>query len=143
MPGRAYIEGKETQEILEKLEGEPPVGNFTAANWNSGVATSGNAGADLCYIGAVGERNKVLSLLVSIRNLTVGANVTVRMYHLINGTEDEVYNQTFIAGTDPNGLWIINGTVGIHDVLRVELLSNNAGDDGAIVRYDYMLEAMQ
>jgi len=53
-----------------------------------------------------------------------------------------VYEQSFTGGTDPDGLWIINGTVGIHEALRVEVESNNAADNGLAVNYDYMLEAM-
>lgn len=126
----------------DNLAGEAPVGGNPTANWNSGAATSGNAGADLVTIGAAGIRYKIHSLLVSMANLTPGATVRIRIFILVNGTEQEVYNQTFIQGTDPDGLWIINGTIGIHDSLRVELHSNNAADDGAVVEYDYMLEAM-
>jgi len=53
-----------------------------------------------------------------------------------------VYDQTFDATSDPPGLWIVNGTIGIHEVLRVSLQSNNATDDGKAVHYDYMLEVM-
>ena len=60
----------------------------------------------------------------------------------VNGIERKVYNQPFTQGTDPDGLWIVNGTIGIHEALRVEVQSDNAGDNGASIDYDYMLEAM-
>jgi len=60
----------------------------------------------------------------------------------VKGTERKVYDQTFDATADPPGLWIVNGTIGIHEVLRVTLQSNNAADDDKDVDYDYMLEAM-
>jgi len=121
-------------------ECRPYVGCATA-NWNSGTATSGNPGAELVTIGADDTEYKLHSLVVGISSLTDGATVRVRLFMEVNGVEQEVYNQTFLKGTDPNGLWIVNGTVGIHEVLRVELHNDNAADDGKAVSYDYMLEA--
>ena len=126
----------------DKLSGELPESDSVTANWNSGLASSGNAGADLVSVGASDTRYKLHSLLVNIANMTLGAAITVRIYTQVNGAEQEVYNQSFTQGTDPNGLWIVNGTVGIHEVLRVEVYSNQASDDGIAVDYDYMLEAM-
>jgi hypothetical protein len=116
--------------------------NSVAANWNSGVAASGNPGADLVSIGADDTKNKLHSLLVNISALMGGATVRVRLFMQVNGVESQVYNQTFIKGTDPDGLWIVNGTVGIHEVLRTELHSDNPADDGKTIHYDYMLEAI-
>jgi len=48
----------------------------------------------------------------------------------------------FAVAADGPGLWIVNGTVAIHEVLRVTAQSDNAGDDGKSIDYDYMLEAM-
>lgn len=127
---------------LGKTGGLTPVENAVAANWNSGVATSGNAGADLVTIGAADVRYKLHSLLINISALTAAATITIRLYMLVNGTEREVYSQTFTVGTDPDGVWVVNGTLGIHEALRVEVHSNNGLDDGAAVDYDYMLEAM-
>lgn len=127
---------------IMNLYGYPPATGNLAANWNTGVATSGLAGGDVVTIGAANVKNKVHSLLVDIANLTAGATITIRLYQLVNGVEREVYQQTFVQGTDPDGLWIINGTLAIHEALRVELFSNNVLDDGAVVAYDYMMEAM-
>ena len=118
----------------DKLTGEPPASGSTTANWN--IAES-----DVASIGTDGTKYKLHSLLISIHNL-VGTVITVRMYMQVNGTERRVYQQTFDAATDPPGLWIINGTLGIHEVLRVTLQSNNAADNGKAVDCDYMLEAM-
>jgi len=67
--------------------------------------------------------------------------VTVRLYMQINGVERQVYTQNFTVAVDGAGLWIINGTIGIYDVLTVTVQSNNAADNGASVGYHYMLEA--
>ena len=60
----------------------------------------------------------------------------------VNGTERKVYQQVFNAATDPPGLWIVNGTIGIHQILRVTLESNDPADDGQEIDYDYLLEAV-
>jgi len=120
--------------LVTKSEGMAPVTGDATANWNA-------AESDVVAIGAHDTRYKVHSLLLSIHNL-VGNVITVRMYTAVKGTERKVYEQSFDAAADPPGLWVINGTLGIHEALRVTLQSNNAADDGKAVDYDYMLEAM-
>ena len=155
MPGEFYIEGKQTKVDLSQIiasladlsakiealrtqvenpEGLPPVSNSVTADWQ--IAEAG--------VVSVGEANtsyKLHSLLVSIHNL-VGTTITVRLYMKVNGLERKVYEQAFDGTTDPSGLWIVNGTVAIHEVLRVTLQSNAAADNGQTVDYDCLLEAM-
>lgn len=159
MPGEFYIEGKQQKVdlteiknslsevqaaltqvqnsvtvLLTKSEGLAPVTGSTIANWQT-------AESNVVTIGASGVRYKVHSLLLSIHNL-VGTSITVRLYMRVNGVERRVYEQSFNAVTDPPGLWVINGTLGIHEALRVTLRSNDAADNGRAVDYDFMLEAM-
>lgn len=155
MPGEFYIENKKQKTDLtqvlggiaqlqatedavktrtDKLAGETPGTGSTTADWQTGEA-------DVVSIGADDTRNKLHSLLLSIHNL-VGTSVTVRLYTKVKGAERKVYEQAFNATTDPPGLWVVNGTVGIHDALRVTLQSNDAADNGQAVDYDCMLEAM-
>jgi outer membrane murein-binding lipoprotein Lpp len=119
---------------LDKLAGEMPVAGSSTASWNA-------AESDVVAIGANDTKYKLHSLLLSMYNL-VGTVITVRLYMQVNGVERKVYEQTFDATADPPGLWVVNGTVGIHEVLRVTLQSNSAADDSQAVDYDYMLEAM-
>lgn len=136
----ATTDGIKTQ--TDKLAGQTPSSGSVNANWQSGTGTSGETGADLVSIGANDTKYKLHSLLLNISALTAAANITVKLFMQVNGTERKVYSQTFVKGTDPDGLWIVNGTVGIHEVLRVEVQSDQAGDNGSAVEYDYMLEAM-
>ena len=122
-----------TTNLVEKSEGTNPVTGSTTADWQT-------AESDVVTIGASGTRYKVHSLLLSIHNLA--GNITVRMYMAVNGTERKVYEQAFNAAASIPGLWIINGTLGIHEALRVTIQSDNAADNGQAVDYDYMLEAM-
>jgi len=148
MPGEFYVEGKqeklslqgilarldEIEAKLDKLAGEEPVTGSVTADWNT-------AESDVVSVGAADTRYKLHSLLVSIHNLA-GTVITVRMYMPVNGDERKVYEQTFNAAADPAGLWLVNGTIGIHQALRVTLESNSAADNGKEVDYDFMLEAM-
>ena len=156
MPGEFYIEAKrerlylsvilsaiEALEVkLDRLLGEVPVSDSATANWQSGIATSGETGADLVTIGANDVKYKLHSLVVNISALSAGAVTVIKLFMRVNGVERKVYHQSFIKGTDPDGLWLVNGPVGIHQAVRVELASNNAADNGQSVDYDYMLEAM-
>jgi len=127
---------------LDKLAGETPASGSVIGNWQSGTATSGETGADVVAIGANDTKKKLHSLLLSIHNFALGGRLTVKLFMQVNGTERKVYREDFNKGTDPDGLWVVNGMVGIHEVLRVELQSNRAADNGVALDYDYMLEAM-
>jgi len=120
---------------------EPTSGSVTA-NWNSGAATSGSAGADLVTIGA-NDLTKILhTMIVSINALEAAANVNVRMYMQVNGTERRFDpGDTYIKGTDPHGLPVIESPLAIHEAVRVEVYSDNALDDAKAIAYDYLLEA--
>ncbi len=120
--------------LVTKSEGMTPVTGSATGDWQT-------AESDVVTIGAHSTRYKVQSLLLSIHNLA-GNIITERTYITVNGNERKVYEQSFDASADPPGRWIINGTVGIHEALRVTLQSNNAADNGKAVDYDYMLEAM-
>jgi hypothetical protein len=148
MPGEFYIEGKKEKVDLTEIKNLMVeiqtsltmigVGNLTPV---SGTALE-NWEVNEQDVVTIGEHNsicKVHSLLLSINNL-VGTVITVRMYMDINGGEQKVYEQPFDAATDPLGLWIINGTLGIHEALRVTLQSNHEDDNGQIVDYDYLVE---
>ena len=129
----------------DKLAGQAPMDASVIANWQSGVATSGEAGADLVPIGIAGDRKKLHSLVVDIRALTPGATITIKLFMLVNAVWTKVYppvGTTWTPGTDPNGIWVINGTLEIDGVLRVEVESNNALDNGLAISYKYDLEDM-
>jgi hypothetical protein len=122
----------------------PPtiVPGTTTANWNSGVATSGLAGADLFTFGAVGQwwqlQESYLRLFPAIWN--VAATITIRSYITLMGVEVMVGNEDWAAdGTDGEvafiyWFWLMGN---IYGPLRVEVYSDNGADDGAVVPYEY------
>jgi len=137
---KALIDAVEAK--LDKLAGETPASGSVTGNWQSGTATSGEIGADVVTFGANDTRKKLHSLLLSIHNFALGGRVTVKLFMQVNGTERKVYEEQFNKGTDPDGLWVVNGTVSIHEALRVEVQSNRVADNGVALHYDYMVEAM-
>ena len=130
------------QAKIDKLAGETPVSGSVTGNWNSGTANSGETGANVVTIGSNDVKKKLHSLLLSIHNFQSGGKVTVKLFMQVNGTERKVYQTDFNKGTDPDGLWVVNGMVSIHEALRVEMQSNRVADNGIALHYDYMLEAM-
>ncbi len=124
----------------DKLAGATPTASSTTANWNTATGTSGEAGEDLVTIGANDTKNKVLSLMLDVSACLDGSVLTVKLFSQINGTERKVYSEGFVVNTDPDGLWIIAGVVGIHEALRVEVYSSTS--ESVAIGYDYMLEVM-
>jgi len=115
-----------------KSVGPPPTSGPVIANWQA-------AEQNLVSIGANNVRYKLWSLMIDM-NAIVGA-LTIRLYSQINGVERRIYQQIFTVAADGPGRWLVNG-VGIHEALRVTCQSDNAGDNGATIAYDYFLEAM-
>ena len=144
---RTIVE-EELADILaqtNKLAGETPGESSVTANWQSGTATSGETGADLVSIGTAGDRKKLNSLQVDISQLTPGATITIRLYELVNAVERNLYpppGTTWVVGTDPDAIWVIDGPVEITGVLRVEVQSDDLGDNGEAIAYKYALEDM-
>jgi len=141
---------------IMNFEGLPPHSGLITANWSTGVGTSGEAGEDLLggasaapAIGLANTLFKLHSLLLDVSALTDGAIIHVKLFLPIVGAEQKVYDQQFTVPTtaagetpppDTNGLWIVNGTLVIHDLLRVEVHSNTNEIVG--IGYTYILEAM-
>ena len=130
-------------ELLSKLTARPTiVTGTTTANWNSGVATSGGAGADLFTYGAVGSwwRLQEAYLKIFPAVWSVLATITIRTYLTIMGGEEMIGTDDWDAdGTDGNiayiyWFWL---TAEIYGPLRVELLSNQVADDGVAAPYEY------
>jgi len=133
------------QAQTDKLAGEAPSSSSVTANWQSGTAPSTETGAELVRIGTAGDRKKLHSLMVGIGALTNGAVITIRLYRSINGVETKVYppsGTTWTVDTDPDGIWVVDGTLEITGVLRVEVQSDTPADNTLPITYEYDLEDM-
>ena len=133
-------------ELLKKLTARPDiVPGTTTAIWNSGVATSGLAGADLFTYGAVGDwwrlQEAYLKLFPGVWN--VAATITIRAYLTIMGAEELIGDEDWLAdGTDGNiayiyWFWLM---AEIYGPLRVEVYSDQVADDGVVAPYEYRIK---
>lgn len=139
----ANVDGVKDQ--TDKLAGEAPSESSVTANWESGTATSGEDGADLVNIGTAADRKKLHSLVVDISQLTVGAVITIKLFMTVNAVSRKVYppdGTTWTVGTDPGGIWVVDGTLEITGVLRVEVESDTVADNTRAIAYKYDLEDM-
>ena len=115
------------------------------ANWQSGVATSGLPGADFLLLGTPTTMYYSAGLFgiplifIWIGDLTPGADITYRVYMQAFGALRFDYQDDYIVGVDPNvmpvGIWVLRGAS------RVEIQSDNALDNGAVIPYEYTLKA--
>lgn len=105
------------------------------ANWQA-------AEQALISIGADNVKYKLHDLKLDINN-TAGV-LTIKMYMQIWGVERELqdYRRTVSKGVNGSGIWIVTGTLAIHEVLRITCQSDNAADNGQGISVDYLVEPM-
>jgi len=111
----------------------------TTANWNSGVATSGLAGADLFIVGAPGLWYLLNFGAIVSTGFNVAATVTYRLY-------SEVAGVMMVTDTDdiamPEDLILLSWWLDteMYGPLRCEVFSDQAADDGLAVTYEYRIK---
>ena len=116
----------------------------TRANWNSGVATSGNAGADLVTIGQPDtwmRLNEVFLLIFPAFNAL--ATVTVRSYMDMMGANRLLGAPVTYAcdGTDGEvALLLWFWEVELVQPVRIEVFSDQAADDGFTATWEYRIK---
>ncbi len=115
------------------------------ANWNSGVATSGLAGADLFTYGLANQwwrlQEAYFKVFPGIWN--VAAVLTCRVYFTVMGAEQLISSEDWNAdGTDGNVAFIywFWSNYEMYGPLRVELYSDTPADDGVAAPYEYRVK---
>ena len=125
-------------ELLRKLTARPTiVPGTTTANWNTGVATSGLAGADLVTLGTAGQWLTLNQCIVVLTGFNAAATITIREYMDVVGINTLVMEDVWIVADDPIaflGWWI---DIEIYGPYRIELYSDQALDDGWAAIYEY------
>ena len=134
------------QAVINYLAARPTiVPGTTTANWNGGVATSGQPGADLFTYGSIGQwwrlQEAYLRIFPGVWNaLSV---ITIRSYIILMGGEEMVGDEDWDAdGTDGNVAYIywFWFMAEMYGPLRVEVYSDQAGDDGVTATYEYRIK---
>lgn len=117
------------------------VSSTSTGNWNSGVATSGNPGADLFTRGVVNQWWKLQDSYVLLSAFNAAATVTIRAYMLLMGAEREVLNDNWVVALDGEVAFIVwFWNIDMFGPLRIEVFSNVAADDGVVVPYEYRIK---
>ena len=115
-----------------------------ADNWQLGTATSGLPGADFLTIGTATTVYFAMGIFgipvvyVYIGDLTPAATITYRTYVTLFGVIYYADHDDYVVGVDPNIMpvyaWVERGQV------RIELMSDAVGDNGAAIPYEYSLK---
>jgi hypothetical protein len=129
------------QAIRSLVERPRIVSASRTANWNSGLATSGNPGADLFTYGAVNQWWRLQESYLLLSAFNPLAIVTVRAYEILMGAEREIMNEPWTVATDGDVIFIVwFWEVEMFGPLRIEVNSSNAGDDGLAAPYEYRVK---
>ncbi|MBA7615790.1 hypothetical protein ES703_23076 [subsurface metagenome] len=146
------VEGK-VDDIIPTVAGLNIFEGTVTANWNTAFATSLEGGEDLLggasAQGAIPGITLLHSLLLDVSALSDGAKIHVKLFIKVNDNEKKVYDQEFTVPTtvgvetpppDTDALWIVNGTVAVHDDMRVEVYSDT--DEDVAIGYTYATGAI-
>lgn len=130
---------KQIWEMLTNLIRVPTiVTSTTTANWNSGVATSGQPGADLFTLGTPGEWFKLSEIYLGLYAFNAAATVTVRVYEEILGAERLVMDEDYIVAAEPDIVFIFwFWEIELYGQIRIEVFSDQGADDGLAAPYEY------
>jgi hypothetical protein len=111
----------------------------TTANWNSGVAPSGAAGATLVTMGRAGAWCRLNFGGVIMTGFNIAATVTIREYMDVAGAARLILTDDWIMPQEMAILswWIDLEVFGLY---RIELYSDQAVDDGVAVPYEYRIK---
>jgi len=112
------------------------------ANWNSGVATSGQPGADLFTYGGVGQWWRLTEAWLVLTGFNPAATVTIRVYLTIAGEERQMPEEEWEVALDGPLAYIFwFWQIEIYGPLRVEAHSDQAADDGFTAHYEYRVKS--
>ena len=128
------------QEIRSLVERPRIMSATKTANWNSGVATSGAAGADLVTVGAANQWYRLNQFAIISSGFNALATVTVRAYMNVAGVNHLILTDSWVMPEEVIFLswWFDTEFFG---PMRVEILSNQAADDGLAVTYEYRIKS--
>jgi hypothetical protein len=110
----------------------------TTANWNSGVASSGNPGGDLFTLGAVGQWWRLQEAYLLLSAFNAAATVTIRAYEPLMGAERMVATDDWTVALDGPVIFLFFWVFAweIYGPVRIEIFSDQAADDGLAAPYE-------
>ena len=127
---------------LDLLVEKPRIVTGTVvADWNSGVATSGLAGADLFTFGEVGQWFRLTEAYLVLAGFNLASTVTIRVFLTIAGEERMMPEDEWEPAVDGDLAFILwFWEVQLFGILRIEVYSDQAADDGFEATYEYRVK---
>jgi len=129
------------QDVRRLVERPRIVPGTTTANWNSGVATSGQPGADVITIGGPGKWYRLNQFIIIMTGFSALATVYTREYLDVAGVNRLILVDDY--GPPPPVLafmsWWFDAE--FYGPYRVEVYSDQAADDGLAVPYEYRIKS--
>lgn len=115
------------------------VTDVTTANWNSGVAPSGLAGATLFTAGLANQWCRLCDAYMLITGFNAAATISTRYYAQVIGAERyTMFDDYVIAGIVEDIIYLSwFWDTQVFDQVRVEVYSDQAADDGLAVNWEY------
>jgi hypothetical protein len=111
----------------------------TTANWNTGFAPSGAAGATLVTIGAAGQWYRLNQFSIVTAGFNAAATVYVRSYMDVAGVNRLILDDDYTMPREVVFLsWWFDAE--FYGPFRVEIYSDQAVDDGLAVPYEYRIK---
>lgn len=109
-------------------------------NWNSGVATSGQPGADLITVGTASEWYRLNQFIIVLASFNIASTVTARGYLPIVGVSRLVIEDDWAVATHEVAFlsWWLDAE--FYGPFRIEVYSDQAADDGITVIYEYRIK---
>jgi hypothetical protein len=130
-----------TSAIRLLIQRPRPTVSAAVANWNSGVATSGQPGGNLFVVGQANVWMRLVECFVLIGGLTPGATITLRGYRTAIGAERLWGDEDYVVGVDLDLVWQWGWwNLELLGTYRLEAYSDNALDDGASIPYEYSVK---
>jgi hypothetical protein len=134
-----------SQDAYAKLLCEKPriITATRTANWNSGVATSGLAGADLVTIGTAGQWCRISECVLILTDFAAITHLTIRYFLTLCGAERRMQDDIWACdGTDGQAallgyFWEME----LFGTMRAEVFSDQAADDGVVANYEYRIKS--
>jgi hypothetical protein len=104
------------------------------ANWNSGVATSGQPGGDLLTYGSPGMWWRATEAYLLLSDFNAAATVTLRFYQILLGAMRYTGGDDWSVALDGPIIYLLWWfEVEMYGPLRIEAFSDQAADDGIAV----------
>jgi hypothetical protein len=130
-----------TSEVQSLIQRPRIIPGVTTANWNTGIATSGLAGANLVTVGGPNQWYRLNQFALVLNGFNAAAIITMRAYMDIAGVNRLILTDDWTIATSEDVAylsWFFDAE--FFGPFRVEVFSNNIADNGFTATYEYRIK---